>query len=107
MEGCNPENPTRPNRGDEPLANRTLPRAIDRHVGHRLRAIRIERGFAQHDLANLLTQPVEQIAAYEDGDLRIPSSGFLALTALLGTTIAYFFEEFRPPGQRLYLGGPS
>lgn len=69
-----------------PLQSRSEKRkAIDVHVGGRLRSARLKCGLSQATLANPVTEPVARINAYEDGGKRIDSA------LLLRFQIGFFF----------------
>jgi ribosome-binding protein aMBF1 (putative translation factor) len=69
-------------------------RAIDVHVGTRLIEKRRQRGLRVHDLANMIHQPIDRIAAYERGDTRINARHLIALSRLLGVNLEFFFHGF-------------
>jgi transcriptional regulator with XRE-family HTH domain len=72
---------------DERSAN-----AVDRRIGQRLRARRLETGLSQEQLADLLGVTFQQIQKYEKGINRIAASRLFELSAALDVTVAYFFD---------------
>jgi transcriptional regulator with XRE-family HTH domain len=72
---------------DERSAN-----AVDRRLGQRLRARRLEIGLSQERLAEVLGLTFQQIQKYEKGVNRIAASRLFAISAALGVQVAYFFD---------------
>jgi transcriptional regulator with XRE-family HTH domain len=75
------------------MENRTHP--IDKHVGARIREIRLLRRMSQADLANAMTPPItfQQIQKYEKGTNRVSSGRLWDLAHALDVHIMYFFES--------------
>ncbi len=67
---------------------------IDVHVGKRLRMRRTLVGMTQEKLAEALGVTFQQVQKYERGINRISAGRLYDLSAVLKTTIAYFFEDF-------------
>jgi transcriptional regulator with XRE-family HTH domain len=71
---------------DERAAN-----AIDRRLGERVRARRLEIGMSQEKLAALLGVTFQQVQKYEKGVNRIAASRLFDIAAALETPVAQFF----------------
>jgi transcriptional regulator with XRE-family HTH domain len=72
---------------DERAAN-----AIDRKIGQRVRARRLEIGMSQERLAELLGVTFQQVQKYEKGVNRIAASRLFDIAAALELPVARFFE---------------
>lgn len=72
---------------DERAAN-----AIDRKLGQRVRARRLEIGMSQERLAELLGVTFQQVQKYEKGVNRIAASRLFDIAAALDMPISRFFE---------------
>jgi transcriptional regulator with XRE-family HTH domain len=72
---------------DERAAN-----AVDRKLGQRVRARRLEIGMSQERLAELLGVTFQQVQKYEKGVNRIAASRLFDIAGALDMTIARFFE---------------
>ncbi len=66
--------------------------AVDRHIGARVRARRLEIGMSQEKFADLLGVTFQQIQKYEKGVNRIAASRLYYMTEALDVSISYFFE---------------
>lgn len=65
---------------------------IDRRIGQRVRARRLEIGMSQESLAERLGITFQQVQKYEKGVNRIAASRLYDLGAALNMPIARFFE---------------
>jgi transcriptional regulator with XRE-family HTH domain len=72
---------------DERLAN-----AVDKRLGQRVRARRLEIGMSQEKLADLLGVTFQQVQKYEKGINRIAASRLFDIAAALEVPISNFFE---------------
>jgi transcriptional regulator with XRE-family HTH domain len=72
---------------DERSAN-----AIDKKIGQRVRARRLEIGMSQEKLAELLGVTFQQVQKYEKGVNRIAASRLFDISAALDMAVAKFFE---------------
>lgn len=72
---------------DERMAN-----AVDRELGERVRARRIEVGMSQERLAELLGVTFQQVQKYEKGVNRMAASRLFDMAAALDMPITRFFE---------------
>jgi transcriptional regulator with XRE-family HTH domain len=79
---------------DERSAN-----AIDRRIGQRLKARRLEIGVSQEKLADLLGVTFQQIQKYEKGVNRVAASRLFDIAAALDVPIAHFFDGLTLSGQ--------
>jgi transcriptional regulator with XRE-family HTH domain len=70
---------------------------VDLVVGRNLRALREERGLSRAELAAKTDISLTELAAFEDGDARIPPLAIAALGAGLGVPISAFFEGCPEP----------
>jgi len=61
---------------------------VDRSIGQRIRARRLEVGMSQEKLAELLDVTFQQIQKYEKGVNRIAASRLHRLASSLGTSVA-------------------
>ncbi len=66
--------------------------AIDRHVGIRLRTLRIMAGFTQGEVAYMLGCTDRQIDGYERGAKRLSAGRLLEIARILGVTVENLFE---------------
>ncbi|WP_084507197.1 helix-turn-helix domain-containing protein [Geminicoccus roseus] len=69
------------------------PDPIDIHVGRRLKLRRMLVGMSQERLGELLGVTFQQIQKYERGANRMGSSRLFAISRILDTPIAWFFDE--------------
>lgn len=74
-----------------------MPRAIDvtdpvdRYVGERLRASRLQAGLSQTDLGRAMNLSFQQVQKYERGVNRISASMLVRAAKALGVSVADFF----------------
>jgi transcriptional regulator with XRE-family HTH domain len=81
---------------DERSAN-----SVDRRLGQRMRARRLEINMSQEQLADILGVTFQQIQKYEKGVNRVAASRLFELSGALGVPVSYFFEGLQaghPPG---------
>ena len=74
----------------------TETKAINRHIGDRLRILREKRGLSQADLGAVLDVSFQQMGNYEKGRHRLSAGALFLLARFLGTSPAAFFEGFSP-----------
>jgi len=72
---------------DERTAN-----AVDRKIGQRVRARRLEIGMSQERLAELLGVTFQQVQKYEKGVNRIAASRLFDIAGALDMAVARFFD---------------
>ena len=75
---------------------------VDRHVGARLRLLRLQRGLSQKDIAEGLGLTFQQVQKYENGANRISASKLFEIAAVLDVSIADFFaglDRSEKPGR--------
>ena len=68
------------------------PSVVDKHVGARLRAARLEAGKSQTQVAEALGVAFQQVQKYEKGTNRISAGTLHELSRLLDTTVQFFFD---------------
>ena len=66
--------------------------AIDRHIGHRLRACRMMLRLNQSELGKAIGVTFQQLQKYEMGTNRISASTLQRLAATMKVPMTYFFE---------------
>ena len=67
-------------------------RAIDTHVGRRLRMLRASRGLTQENLAERIGISYQQLHKYETGANSVSASRLYELSKLLGVSPDTFFD---------------
>lgn len=72
---------------DERSAN-----AVDRSLGQRMRARRLEVGLSQERLADLLGVTFQQVQKYEKGVNRVAASRLYEIASALDVSVGFFFE---------------
>ena len=73
------------------MSDRRAPNEVDRQLGQRVRARRLDIGMSQERLANLLGVTFQQVQKYERGVNRIAASRLLDIAAALDMKAAAFF----------------
>jgi transcriptional regulator with XRE-family HTH domain len=76
----------------EPPARQKTPNPVDRHVGSRVRARRINVGMSQEKLGDALGITFQQIQKYEKGSNRIGASRLQLAAKVLGVPVNFFFD---------------
>lgn len=71
-------------------------KAIDRKIGQRIRARRLEIGMSQERLAELLGVTFQQVQKYEKGVNRTAASRLWDISHALDLPVARFFEGLGP-----------
>ena len=66
-------------------------RKIDRHIGRRIRELRLSHEMTQKEFGDFLGVSFQQIQKYESGANRCPASRLYALTRLLDIPFYFFF----------------
>jgi transcriptional regulator with XRE-family HTH domain len=69
--------------------------SIDRIIGKRLRARRLERHMSQQELANRLGLTFQQVQKYEKGVNRIGSARLVQIAAILEVNTSYFLDDLK------------
>lgn len=72
----------------------TASQAIDRHVGHRIRWHRIQKGWSQNELAEKLGVSYQQLHKYENGSNSASASRLAEIAELLDTNVASLFSGY-------------
>ncbi len=75
------------------MADERVPNAIDRRLGQRVRARRLEIGMSQEKLADILGVTFQQVQKYEKGVNRMAASRLLAVAAAINMPIARLFKD--------------
>ena len=70
-----------------------VPRAVDIHVGARLRLRRTLLGISQEKLGEAVGLTFQQIQKYERGANRVGASRLYEFSRVLDIPVSYFFEE--------------
>lgn len=68
------------------------PNFIDRHVGGRVRARRLEARLSETEFAAALGVSAQKLNDFEEGRERILAQAMLRMSQVLQTKPAYFFE---------------
>ena len=69
-------------------------KAIDAHIGSRIRKRRCEKGLSQADLGSLLGLSYQQMQKYERGANRVSAGQLFDIATALMTPVSWFYEEF-------------
>lgn len=75
------------------MSNERQPLALDKRIGARVRARRLEIAMSQERLAELLGVTFQQVQKYEKGVNRIAASRLFDISGALDLPVAAFFEE--------------
>lgn len=75
-----------------------LPNPTDRHVGSRVRMIRMMRSMSQEDMGDALGLTFQQVQKYEKGTNRMGASRLQQIATVVGVSIGFFFEGLPDPG---------
>lgn len=78
------------------MSDERQPLALDKHIGARVRARRLEIAMSQERLAALLGVTFQQVQKYEKGINRIAASRLFDISRALDLPVAAFFEERGP-----------
>ena len=73
-------------------------RALDGHVGRRVRARRTQLGLSQTELGLRLGLSFQQIQKYENGGNRISAGTLGRIAAALDAPVGFFFRGLAPDG---------
>ena len=76
-----------------PVATDTKLKAINVHVGKRLRVARNLAGISQQELGKRIGLTFQQIQKYENGTNRIAADTLLLLAKTLNVSLTWFFES--------------
>ena len=88
--------PTRSSSPSEDEARST--NAVDRHLGKRLRKLRLDHDVSQEELAERLGITFQQVQKYEKAVNRIAASRLFDIAHALNVPIGKFFEGLTLPG---------
>jgi|GEM_PF-1821697 len=70
---------------------------IDQILGGQLRAIRIERGITQKDLASQMNITYQQVQKYECGTTRVTVAGLIEIARILDVPIESILDDIAGP----------
>jgi transcriptional regulator with XRE-family HTH domain len=76
-------------------------RAVDSHVGSRIRHLRLSMGLTQSDLAEIAASRFNQIHKIETGQNQISASRLYLIACALGVSIDYFFDGQRGEAEQI------
>lgn len=76
-------------------------RAIDTHIGRRLRALRTQRGLSLEAVAEIIEVTQQQMSRYELGKQKLTADQLFRLGRGLDVPIAWFFQAFEEDPQEL------
>lgn len=74
---------------------KTIEQTVNKRIGARIKAARLERGLSQSDLGRMLGLSFQQIQKYEYGSNCISASKLVHLAAVLDMEAAAFLYDFR------------
>src|SRR4051794_39875300 len=69
-----------------------VPRAMDHHVGARIRSRRMMLDMSQQNLGEALGVTSQQVQKYEKGVIRVSASALSQLSVVLQVKVGWFFE---------------
>ncbi len=67
---------------------------LDMTIGKRVRALRLQRGMSQTELANALDLTFQQVQKYEKGANRIAAGRLQRIAEILEVPVTFFFSGF-------------
>ncbi len=71
---------------------------IERHVGFRIRELRVQLGLTQQQLAEMIGVTYQQAHKYERGVNRVSAGRLYEIARVLGVDVGYFFEGLNTSG---------
>jgi len=83
-------------RETRPLKPRRANKAVDVHVGSRLRLRRMLLGMSQEKLARTIGLSFQQVQKYECGNNRIGAGRLYDLSRALDVPVSFFYEDIAP-----------
>lgn len=72
---------------------------IERHVGLKIRELRVQLGLTQQQLAEMIGVTYQQAHKYERGVNRISAGRLYEIARVLGVDVGYFFEGLGTSGE--------
>ena len=69
------------------------PDLVDKHIGRRIRALRVILGMSQEKLAEALGITFQQVQKYENGTNRVSAGRLHHLASVLGVPVGRFYED--------------
>lgn len=91
MKKTAPKRKPRAAKSDDALLG--VPRAVDMHVGARLRLRRTLLGISQEKLGEAVNLTFQQIQKYERGANRVGASRIYEFSRVLDVPVSYFFDD--------------
>lgn len=76
------------------MTTKSTQRALDRHIGSRLRALRSERRLSLEAVADIIDVSQQQVSRYELGQNRLSAAQIYHLARGLDVPVAWFFRAF-------------
>lgn len=83
------------------------PRAVDSHVGGRIRLRRTLLGMSQERLGELLGLTFQQVQKYERGMNRVGASRLFDLSRILDVPVSFFFDDMSETTRAQQQGYPE
>ena len=68
---------------------------LDRHIGERLRALRLERGMSLDAVAEIIEVSQQQVSRYEQGHNRLSAAQVYRLGRGLDVPVSWFFRGYQ------------
>jgi transcriptional regulator with XRE-family HTH domain len=69
------------------------PTSRDARIGHRIRALRLQRNLSQTALADRLDLTFQQVQKYEKGTNRVGAVRLAEIAEILEVPVTYFYED--------------
>jgi transcriptional regulator with XRE-family HTH domain len=82
------------------MSEERLANSVDKRMGQRLKARRLELGLSQERLSEVLGITFQQIQKYEKGINRIAASRLFDISSALDVPVGYFFEGLAESGAK-------
>ena len=67
---------------------------IDKNIGKKIQALRIEAGLSREHLAKKIDVTVQQLAKYENGTNRLSVGRLMLIANALSKDISYFYQDY-------------
>ncbi|MEA2880559.1 MAG: hypothetical protein QOF14_5755 [Hyphomicrobiales bacterium] len=74
--------------------------AADVEIGRKIRALRLERGLSQTDLADAIDLTFQQVQKYEKGTNRVSAGRLVQIADKLNTPIMFFYGSAKPGSKK-------
>ncbi len=76
-------------------------KALDKHIGKRLRALRQQRKMSLEQLAEILDVTQQQMSRYELGQHRLSAAQLYQLARAFDNNVSWFFQGYRENSEEL------